>query len=245
MKNTYFKRIIFIVIAILFIYSAYWLFISVQFKTQIKNNLDNMNSSYSNISVSGYPYRMSALINDLMFSKFENNFLSNMNFHDVRIDMNPFQIDTLYLRSNQVEGSDINNSSESLFNFKNLQGKIVLSEGIIMKLLLISDYLDLNYNEYKVGTMNQLLMRMDLDDQSVYKINFSGIANDLLNSYIGKTKVSINGEISSITNNGNLQVDIIENENQNKLFSAPLTVNNGKVSFLFMPLLDLKDLSFF
>jgi hypothetical protein len=204
-----------------------------------------MNSSYSNISVSGYPYRMSALINDLMFSKFENNFLSNMNFHDVRIDMNPFQIDTLYLRSNQVEGSDITNSSESLFNFKNLQGKIVLSEGIIMKLLLISDYLDLNYNEYKVGTMNQLLMRMDLDDQSVYKINFSGIANDLLNSYIGKTKVSINGEISSITNNGNLQVDIIENENQNKLFSAPLTVNNGKVSFLFMPLLDLKDLSFF
>ena len=245
MKNTYFKRIIFIVIAILFIYSAYWLFISVQFKTQIKNNLDNMNSSYSNISVSGYPYRMSALINDLMFSKFENNFLSNMNFHDVRIDMNPFQIDTLYLRSNQVEGSDITNSSESLFNFKNLQGKIVLSEGIIMKLLLISDYLDLNYNEYKVGTMNQLLMRMDLDDQSVYKINFSGIANDLLNSYIGKTKVSINGEISSITNNGNLQVDIIENENQNKLFSAPLTINNGKVSLLFVPLLDLKDLSFF
>ena len=114
-----------------------------------------------------------------------------------------------------------------------------------MKLLLISDYLDLNYNEYKVGTINQLLIRIDLDDQSVYKIDFSGIANDFLNSYIGKTKVSINGEISSITYNGSLQVDIIENENQNKLFSAPLTVNNGKVSLLFMPLLDLKDLSFF
>ena len=245
MKNAYFRRIIFLVIAILFIYSAYWLFISVQFKTQIKNNLDNMNSSYSNISISGYPYRMSALINDLMFSKFENNFLSNINFHDVRIDMNPFQIDTLYLRSNQVEGSDIANSSESLFDFKNLQGKIVLNEGIAMKLLLISDYLDLNYNEYKVGTINQLLMRIDLDDQSVYKIDFSGIANDFLNSYIGKTKVSINGEISSISYNGRLQVDIIENESQNKLFSAPLTVNNGKVSLLFMPLLDLKDLSFF
>ena len=245
MKNAYFRRIIFLVIAILFIYSAYWLFISVQFKTQIKNNLDNMNSSYSNISISGYPYRMSALINDLMFSKFENNFLSNINFHDVRIDMNPFQIDTLYLRSNQVEGSDIANSLESLFDFKNLQGKIVLNEGIVMKLLLISDYLDLNYNEYKVGTINQLLMRIDLDDQSVYKIDISGIANDFLNSYIGKTKVSINGEISSITYNGSLQVDIIENENQNKLFSAPLTVNNGKVSLLFMPLLDLKDLSFF
>ena len=245
MKNAYFRRIIFLVIAILFIYSAYWLFISVQFKTQIKNNLDNMNSSYSNISISGYPYRMSALINDLMFSKFENNFLSNINFHDVRIDMNPFQIDTLYLRSNQVEGSDIANSLESLFDFKNLQGKIVLNEGIVMKLLLISDYLDLNYNEYKVGTINQLLMRIDLDDQSVYKIDFSGIANDFLKSYTGKTKVSINGEISSITYNGSLQVDIIENENQNKLFSAPLTVDNGKVSLLFMPLLDLKDLSFF
>ena len=245
MKNAYFRRIIFLVIAILFVYSAYWLFISVQFKTQIKNNLDNMNSSYSNISISGYPYRMSALINDLMFSKFDNNFLSNINFHDVRIDMNPFQIDTLYLRSNQVEGSDIANSSESLFDFKNLQGKIVLNEGIVMKILLISDYLDLNYNEYKVSTINQLLMRIDLDDQSVYKIDFSGIANDFLKSYTGKTKVSINGEISSITYNGSLQVDIIEIENQNKLFSAPLTVNNGKVSLLFMPLLDLKDLSFF
>ena len=89
----------------------------------------------------------------------------------------------------------------------------------------------LNYNEYKVGTINQLLMRIDLDDQSVYKIDFSGIANDFLNSYIGKTKVSINGEISSITYNGSLQVDIIENENQNKLFSAPLNVNNGKVIY--------------
>ena len=98
MKNVYFKRIIFFIFAVLLIYSAYWLFISVQFKTQIKNNLDYINSNYSNIKVSGYPYRMSALINDLSLSNFENNFLSNINFYDVRIDMNPFQIDTLYLR---------------------------------------------------------------------------------------------------------------------------------------------------
>ena len=245
MKNAYFRRIIFLVIAILFIYSAYWLFISVQFKTQIKNNLDNMNSSYSNISISGYPYRMSALINDLSLSNFENNFLSNINFYDVRIDMNPFQIDTLYLRSNQVDGLEGANSSESLFNFKNLQGKIVLSERMIIKLLLISDYLDLNYHDYNIGKISQTVMKINLDNQSIYQINFSAIANDLLNSYLGKTKISINGEISSITNDGVLQVDIIENENQNKLFSAPLTISNGKVSFLFVPLLDLKDLSFF
>ena len=111
MKNVYFKRIIFFIFAVLLIYSAYWLFISVQFKTQIKNNLDYINSSYSNIKVSGYPYRMSALINDLSLSNFENNFLSNINFYDVRIDMNPFQIDTLYLRSNQVDGLEGANSS--------------------------------------------------------------------------------------------------------------------------------------
>ena len=49
--------------------------------------------------------------------------------------MNPFQIDTLYLRSNQVQGLEGANSTESLFNFKNLQGKIVLSEGMIIKLI--------------------------------------------------------------------------------------------------------------
>ena len=245
MKNVYFKRIIFFIFAVLLIYSAYWLFISVQFKTQIRNNLDYINSNYSNIKVSGYPYRMSALINDLSLSNFENNFLSNINFYDVRIDMNPFQIDTLYLRSNQVEGLEGANSTESLFNFKNLQGKIVLSEGMIIKLLLISDYLDLNYHDYNIGKISQTVMKINLDNQSIYQINFSGIGNDLLNSYLGKTKISINGEISSITNDGVLQIDIIENENQNKLFSAPLTINNGKVSLLFVPLLDLKDLSFF
>ena len=245
MKSVYFKRIIFFIFAVLLIYSAYWLFISVQFKTQIKNNLDYINSNYSNIKVSGYPYRMSALINDLSLSNFENNFLSNINFYDVRIDMNPFQIDTLYLRSNQVQGLEGANSTESLFNFKNLQGKIVLSEGMIIKLLLISDYLDLNYHDYNIGKISQTVMKINLDNQSIYQINFSGIANDLLNSYLGKTKISLNGEISSITNDGVLQIDIIENEYQNKLFSAPLTINNGKVSFLFVPLLDLKDLSFF
>ena len=245
MKSVYFKRIIFFIFAVLLIYSAYWLFISVQFKTQIKNNLDYINSNYSNIKVSGYPYRMSALINDLSLSNLENNFLSNINFYDVRIDMNPFQIDTLYLRSNQVQGLEGANSTESLFNFKNLQGKIVLSEGMIIKLLLISDYLDLNYHEYNIGKISQTVMKINLDNQSIYQINFSGIANDLLNSYLGKTKISLNGEISSITNDGVLQIDIIENENQNKLFSAPLTINNGKVSLLFVPLLDLKDLSFF
>ena len=245
MKSVYFKRIIFFIFAVLLIYSAYWLFISVQFKAQIKNNLDYINSSYSNIKVSGYPYRMSALINDLSLSNFENNFLSNINFYDVRIDMNPFQIDTLYLRSNQVDGLKGANSTESLFNFKNLQGKIVLSESMIIKILLISDYLDLNYHDYNIGKISQTVMKINLDNQSIYQINFSGIANDLLNSYLGKTKISLNGEISSITNDGVLQIDIIENESQNKLFSAPLTVNNGKVSFLFVPLLDLKDLSFF
>ena len=245
MKSVYFKRIIFFIFAVLLIYSAYWLFISVQFKTQIKNNLDYINSNYSNIKVSGYPYRMSALINDLSLSNFENNFLSNINFYDVRVDMNPFQIDTLYLRSNQVDGLKGANSTESLFNFKNLQGKIVLSESMIIKILLISDYLDLNYHDYNIGKISQTVMKINLDNQSIYQINFSGIANDLLNSYLGKTKISLNGEISSITNDGVLQIDIIENESQNKLFSAPLTVNNGKVSFLFVPLLDLKDLSFF
>ena len=116
---------------------------------------------------------------------------------------------------------------------------------MIIKLLLISDYLDLNYHDYNIGKISQTVMKINLDNQSIYQINFSAIANDLLNSYLGKTKISLNGEISSITNDGVLQIDIIENENQNKLFSAPLTINNGKVSLLFVPLLDLKDLSFF
>ena len=78
MKNAYFRRIIFLVIAILFIYSAYWLFISIQFKAQIKNNLDRieMENSVNYIA-------FGLILLGILVTVFINNYVEKKN---IRID---------------------------------------------------------------------------------------------------------------------------------------------------------------
>ena len=114
-------------------------------------------------------------------------------------------------------------------NLRNLLPKL-----ISLKLMDINYITDAK-NEYTKQLQNILIPRLYEGIDSLYdEASKNNNSEDVL-SYFQ----------ASLRDIPKWNQDIIENENQNKLFSAPLTVNNGKVSLLFMPLLDLKDLSFF
>ena len=66
MKIFSFKSIIIFIITILILYSAYWIFLSTQVRSEINSLAEESNIiSYDSISISGFPYRMEAQIKNL------------------------------------------------------------------------------------------------------------------------------------------------------------------------------------
>ena len=66
MKIFSFKSIIIFIITILIIYSAYWIFLSTQVRSEINSLAEESNIiSYDSIKITGFPYRMEAQIKNL------------------------------------------------------------------------------------------------------------------------------------------------------------------------------------
>ena len=112
MKFISFNKIILLVILILALYSLYWLFISFQLKTQLVSNLNKYNVSYKSLKVTGYPYRLTALIESPNLVSLQG--LSIIKLDDVNINMNPIDVSKLMISTNRLMGSEKNNDS---FNF--------------------------------------------------------------------------------------------------------------------------------
>ena len=83
MKIFSFNRIIILVLAILLIYSIYWMFISFQLKSQLSSNLERYNIKYNDLRVTGYPYRISGLIVNPNVNKSDS--LSNIEIGNIKI----------------------------------------------------------------------------------------------------------------------------------------------------------------
>ena len=66
MSKSALKWIIIFLFSILLLYSAYWLIVSSQFKSQVSSMLNERNNiSYQSMFVSGFPYRMNMKIESL------------------------------------------------------------------------------------------------------------------------------------------------------------------------------------
>ena len=102
MKIFSFNRIIVLVLAILVFYSIYWLFISFQLKSQLSSNLERYNK-YNDLRVTGYPYRISGLIINPDLNRSDS--LSNIEIGNIKIDMNPFDINKLMMRTDKINSS--------------------------------------------------------------------------------------------------------------------------------------------
>ena len=106
MKFISFNKIILLVILILALYSLYWLFISFQLKTQLVSNLNKYNVSYKSLKVTGYPYRLTALIESPNLVSLQG--LSIIKLDDVNINMNPIDVSKLMISTNRLMGSEKN-----------------------------------------------------------------------------------------------------------------------------------------
>ena len=103
MKIFSFNRIIVLVLAILVFYSIYWMFISFQLKSQLSSNLERYNIKYNDLRVTGYPYRISGLIVNPNLNRSDS--LSNIEIGNIKIDMNPFDISKLMMRTDKINSS--------------------------------------------------------------------------------------------------------------------------------------------
>ena len=236
MKFISFNKIILLVILILALYSLYWLFISFQLKTQLVSNLNKYNVSYKSLKVTGYPYRLTALIESP-------NLLSLIKLDDVNINMNPLDVSKLMISTNRLMGSEKNNDS---FNFliNEIQLRLSMADDQLNEIYSIANNMNLRIKEYNIQNINKIIFKISRVTDEEFKIFLTAETSSVLDSFNEDVRVILEGSLTNSNQslNGSLQLDVIDESSNNNLFSTPIIVNNGIVSLLFIPLVDLRDL---
>ena len=100
MKIFSFKSIIIFIITILIIYSAYWIFLSTQVRSEINSLAEESNIiSYDSINISGFPYRMEAQIKNLNINDDTRESSFNAFSPVVKVDINPVNLKKIVVRT--------------------------------------------------------------------------------------------------------------------------------------------------
>ena len=236
-----FNRIILLVLAILVIYSIYWLFISFQLKSQLSSNLDRFNIKYDELRVTGYPYRLSGLIVNPNLNRSDN--LSNIEIGNIKIDMNPLDISKLMMRIDKIN-SPVNGDGSLNFFFLDIQLRLSMEKGQITEVYSISNNMSLNVGDNNIENIRKIIFKINKNYENSYRIFFTAVASNVLDTFKNETRILLEGNVSDLSTNlnGNIQLDVSNVENNDNLFSTPLVIKNGVVSMLFIPLIDLKEL---
>ena len=241
MKFISFNKIILLVILILALYSLYWLFISFQLKTQLVSNLNKYNVSYKSLKVNGYPYRLTALIESPNLVSLQG--LSIIKLDDVNINMNPIDVSKLMISTNRLMGSEKNKDS---FNFliNKIQLRLSMADDQLNEIYSIANNMNLRIKEYNIQNINKIIFKISRVTDEEFKIFLTAVTSSVLDSFNGDVRVILEGNLTNSNQslNGSLQLDVIDESSNNNLFSTPIIVNNGIVSLLFIPLVDLRDL---
>ena len=241
MKFISFNKIILLVILILALYSLYWLFISFQLKTQLVSNLNKYNVSYKSLKVTGYPYRLTALIESPNLVSLQG--LSIIKLDDVNINMNPIDVSKLMISTNRLMGSEKNNDS---FNFliNEIQLRLSMADDQLNEIYSIANNMNLRIKEYNIQNINKIIFKISRVTDEEFKIFLTAETSSVLDSFNEDVRVILEGSLTNSNQslNGSLQLDVIDESSNDNLFSTPIIVNNGIVSLLFIPLVDLRDL---
>ena len=153
-----FNRIILLVLAILVIYSIYWLFISFQLKSQLSSNLDRFNIKYDELRVTGYPYRLSGLIVNPNLNRSDN--LSNIEIGNIKIDMNPLDISKLMMRIDKIN-SPVNGDGSLNFFFLDIQLRLSMEKGQITEVYSISNNMSLNVGDNNIENIRKIIFKIN------------------------------------------------------------------------------------
>ena len=206
------KKIFYLILISLFLYSAYWLYISFVFKNEVNNQIILHGIQTQKIYVTGFPYRLEAHITNLSLEKEAENFFK-INVPQIKISVSPFSFKKIFIQSNS-SNLKYRSFTQNIDIF-NKQGRlsIRIENGLIQRSTFMFEENNIIAKNIILGEFNK---------------NFSNIILD------GKVNV-IDKKIE-----GNFQLDIYDEDKQKK-FSTPVEINNNKLKILFFEL-DLNSL---
>ena len=206
------KKIFYLILISLFLYSAYWIYISFVFKNEVNNQIIRHGIQTQKIYVTGFPYRLEAHITNLSLEKEAENFFS-INVPQIKISVSPFSFKKIFIQSNS-SNLKYRSFTQNIDIF-NKQGRlsIRIENGLIQRSTFMFEENNIIAKNIILGEFNK---------------NFSNIILD------GKVNV-IDKKIE-----GNFQLDIYDEDKQKK-FSAPMKINDNKLKILFFEL-DLNSL---
>ena len=206
------KKIFYLILISLFLYSAYWIYISFVFKNEVNNQIIRHGIQTQKIYVTDFPYRLEAHITNLSLEK-EGENVFKINVPQIKISVSPFSLKKIFIQSNS-SNLKYRSFTQNIDIF-NKQGRlsIKIENGLIQRSTFMFEENNIIAKNIILGEFNK---------------NFSNIILD------GKVNV-IDKKIE-----GNFQLDIYDEDKQKK-FSTPVEINNNKLKILFFEL-DLNSL---
>jgi len=241
MSKSALKWIIIFLFSILLLYSAYWLIVSSQFKSQVSSMVGERNNiSYQSMFVSGFPYRMNMQIENL---EIRNEF-TEMKTDQLFIDLNPFDLEKIMLRIPKINGDVIIENEVLNFTATNLAARIDFKEQNFDSLRLISDKIDTNYLQTNIAEFNKIKFYIISNNFDSYNVEIKSIGNTNFYSADKTILIELIGNIENKNNelNGEIQLNILNNDTNETIFSMPLNVINGELLALFFPIFNFRDL---
>ena len=245
MKILSFKSIIVFIITILILYSAYWIFLSAQLKSEINRFANESNIiSYDSIKITGFPYRMEAQIKNLNI----NEEIQDSSFRTfsplVKVDINPINLKKIVVRTKIIE-SHINMNDVFLdISMEEVRSAITTRDNALSEIIIAINKADIKFNNLELDTINKIYFKQETNEDLTGNINLSAEGSDLIASSSGGMKLELKGgyTLKNSNVNGDLQLEILDLNNNQKLFSAPIKIQDNVASFLFIPLIDLNEL---
>ena len=206
------KKIFYLILISLFLYLAYWIYISFVFKNEVNNQIIRHSIQTQKIYVTGFPYRLEAHITNLSLEKEAENFFK-INVPQIKISVSPFSFKKIFIQSNS-SNLKYRSFTQNIDIF-NKQGRlsIKIENGLIQRSTFMFEENNIIAKNIILGEFNK---------------NFSNIILD--------GKVNVIDKKSE----GNFQLDIYDEDKQKK-FSTPVEINNNKLKILFFEL-DLNSL---
>ena len=241
MSKSALKWIIIFLVSILLLYSAYWLIVSSQFKSQVSNVLNERNNiSYQNMFVSGFPYRMNMQIESL---KIRNDF-TEMQTDQLFVDLNPLDLKKIMLRTPKISGNVIIENEVLNFTTKNLAARIDFKDQNFDSLRLVSDKIATNYLQTNIAEFNKTKFYVIRNNIDSYDVEIKSIGNTNFYSADKTILIELIGNIKNKNDdfNGEIQLIISDNETNETIFSMPLNVINSELLALFFPIFNFRDL---
>ena len=241
MSKSALKWIIIFLVSILLLYSAYWLIVSSQFKSQVSSILNERNNiSYQNMFVSGFPYRMNMQIESLKVS----NDFTEMQTDQLFVDLNLFDLEKIMLRTPKISGNMIIENEVLNFITTNLAARIDFKDQNFDGLRLVSDKIATNYLQTNIAEFNKTKFYVIRNNIDSYDVEIKSIGKTNFYSADKTILIELNGNIENKNDefNGEIQLNISDSETNETIFSMPLNVINSELLALFFPIFNFRDL---